>query len=154
MEQQEECLADECRLASMDPEELTRITVEAIDSGNSYEAFHAANHHLLNCHVHVDLDQVMFLMDNNDGINQGLQASCTHIHEQFVAHTIEQAGEAGGAPAIIQMMMGTDELKQNVLMGMSMTWIVGGHLAAYVASRGQHCLFGMIDPELCKENML
>ena len=71
-----------------------------------------------------------------------------------IAHTLEQAANAGGAPAIIQMMMGTDELKHNVLMGMSMTWVVGGHLAAYVASRGQHCLFGMIDPELCKENML
>lgn len=143
-----------CGLRSKTPAELTEMCAKAVEDKEWTDAYHAAVHHMKVCHLGTDKNSLDLFHEHLPGSIQAGSEIVKVLSTQLNEHLVEQSANAlEGAPfqmKIASGMMLAAISTDLTTVGM-MSYLSGAHLSVYVATKGQHCLFGLIDPDLCKE---
>lgn len=139
-----------CGLADFTNERLAQACAEAVDRQDWGKAYHIAEHHMRRCHLPISDEQVAFMTDQ-------LPTLSFCARDIIVAEfgKVPRMPAESDTPFPIQMAarqvenQGSNKYKDAALR----SWFSAAHLSTYVATRGKGCLFSLIDPKLCQEEL-
>lgn len=146
-----------CNFRSKTNDELAEICKAAAEKDAYGEAYHAALHHQLLCHPMMGPEQLDFFSNELPTLSKIMTGNA----EEISADRATKANSFLSAPDIpmpeqVQKMFssilesyGEANMTVAALVGM---W-TGTSLSIYVGSKGEGCVFSLINADLCKEAM-
>lgn len=150
-----------CNFRSKTNDELAEICKAAMEKDAYGEAYHAAIHHQMLCHPMMGPEQLDFFDSELPVLSKILTGNAAEISSDRATKVNSSLSAPERMPDIsmpeqVQQMISTmlerygeANMAMVTLMGM---W-VGTSLSIYVGSKGEGCVFSLINADLCKEAM-
>lgn len=140
-----------CSLSSKTAEELSKTVSSSIDAGDTYGAYHSAWHHLMKLHLGVTTDKVKFFVEKLPELTAmvgDMVSPDTSLDEAM--DRINNKSLPDQMRPFINGMVRQSYRQMELRSGVDI--MTGIAVTMYVMSRGEYCIYGLIDKDLCKES--
>ena len=144
-----------CQFSAKSNEELKEICCKAVDEGRIEVAFHTALHHMNLRHAGLTMHKVPFFeeklpllcmpaVDVSKTITAEAREAGNRFQDMINSADMPPAVRALGAQITIDTLGA-------IQSGIRLGYLMGVSMETYARTRGEGCLFSLVDPALCKE---
>lgn len=147
---------EDCPLASKTTTELAARCSESVGKNNMAEAYHCALHHLRAAHADITKDNLEFFYQKLPLLADTVSTVGNRVGSTAESEIGELLNPISKGETHIDVRMAILGFKKFTLTHADayarIGFFNGLAMNIYVTSKGEGCIFSLIDPELCKEH--